>query len=65
MGNYVSDKKNCRFFGLKLSRGTDQELIEKLESVPNMQEYLKSLIRADIARSADSSNAAESFDPAG
>lgn len=52
MGNYASDQKNCRFFGLKLSRGTDAELIERLEQEENVQSYLKNLIREDIARSA-------------
>ena len=52
MGTYVSDKKNARFFGLKLNRNRDRELIEKLESVPNMQIYLKNLIRADLKRTA-------------
>ena len=50
MGNYVSDKKNARFFGLKLSRNTDADLIERLESVNNVQNYLKALIRDDISR---------------
>lgn len=48
MGNYASDQKNARFFGLKLSRTTDKELIERLESQPNIQEYLKRLIREDM-----------------
>jgi len=50
MGNYDSDKRNARFFGLKLSRATDRELIERLESQQNIQEYLKRLIREDITR---------------
>ena len=48
MGNYQSDQKNARFFGLKLSKTTDKELIERLESQPNKQEYLKRLIREDM-----------------
>ena len=48
MGNYVSDKKNFRFFGLKLHRATDKDLIEHLEKQPNKQEYLKRLIRESM-----------------
>jgi hypothetical protein len=50
MGNYNSDQKNARFFGLKLSRNTDAALIEKLESVDSIQKYIKDLIRKDIER---------------
>ena len=50
MGNYASDQKNTRFFGLKLSRNTDAELIRQLEAQPNVQEYLKRLIREDMNR---------------
>lgn len=32
---------------------TDQELIDKLKSVPSMQRYIKDLIRADIKREED------------
>ena len=48
MGNYASDQKNARFFGLKLSWNTDGELIKWLESQPNKQEYLKNLIRKEL-----------------
>ena len=48
MGNYASDQKNARFFGLKLSRNTEPELIEWLESQQNIQEYLKRIIREDM-----------------
>ena len=48
MGNYNSDKQNARFFGLKLSRNTDSEIIEHLESQPSIQAYLKNLIRHDM-----------------
>ena len=53
MGNYVSDQKNARFFGLKFSRNTDQELIEQLEKQPNIQEYIKRLIREDMKKGAN------------
>lgn len=48
MGNYASDQKTSRFFGLKLNRNTDAELIQQLESQQNIQEYLKRLIRNDM-----------------
>ena len=53
MGNYASDQKNARFFGLKLSRNTDGELIEWLESQQNKQEYLKELIRKDMKKTGE------------
>ena len=50
MGNYASDRKNTRFFGLKLSKNTDKDLIDRLEAQPNIQEYLKRLIREDMKK---------------
>lgn len=50
MGNYNSDQKNTRFFGLKLTKSTDSDIISKLESVPSVQGYLKDLIRNDIMK---------------
>ena len=52
MGNYISDQKTSRFFGLKLNRNTDAELIKQLESQTNIQEYLKRLIREDMEKTA-------------
>lgn len=48
MGNTVSDKKNARKFSLKLSLNTDKDLIDHLTKQPNVQKYLKDLIRQDI-----------------
>ena len=42
------DANNTRRFGLKLNLKTDRELIQKLDSVENIQGYLKGLIAADI-----------------
>ena len=42
------DAKNAKYISLKLNKTTDAELIAKLESVPNIQGYLKALIMADI-----------------
>ena len=48
MGDYSSDKKNARFYGLKFSRTTDREIIEHLDKQENIQQYIKRLIRADM-----------------
>ena len=50
MGNYNSDQRNSKFYGLKLSRNTDADIIDRLESVENIQGYIKQLIRADISK---------------
>lgn len=52
MGNYASDKKNARFYGLKLSKSTDAKLIEWLDSQPSIQGYLKELIKKDMEKTA-------------
>ena len=43
------DAKSTVFYGLKLCRATDADLIEKLEAQKNKQGYLKELIRRDIS----------------
>ena len=40
---------------LKLNINTDADIISKLDSVPNMQGYVKALIRADIGGTANAS----------
>ena len=52
MGNYASDQKNAKSYTLKLSRKTDEDIIARLESQPNRQAYIKTLIREDIKRTA-------------
>ena len=42
------DKRMTKVFTMKLNRGTDAEILAKLESVQNIQGYIKELIRADI-----------------
>lgn len=37
-------------YGMKLNKGTDAEIIEKLDSFPSEQGYIKELIRKDIER---------------
>lgn len=46
------DKENTRPIKLKFNLKHDADILEKLESVPSMQGYIKELIRADIARSS-------------
>ena len=43
-----ANKDKYRMVHLKLNRETDAEIIEKLESVPSIQGYIKDLIRADF-----------------
>ena len=50
MGNMTSDRKNARWFSLKLSRNTDKEIIEHLEQQENIQGYIKRLILEDMRR---------------
>lgn len=42
------DEANTRQIRLKLNKHTDADVIGKLESMGNMQGYIKALIRADI-----------------
>ena len=44
------DDKTAFRVGLKLNNLTDGEVIEKLKSVENKQQYIKELILADIGR---------------
>lgn len=48
----IYDKMYTRQVHMKLNRRTDADILEKLESVPNRQGYIKKLIRADIERGA-------------
>lgn len=43
-------KANIRRITVKLNRKTDQKLIDKIDSVDNVQGYIKSLIEADIEK---------------
>ena len=47
---YIAEyqKKNYKQVKINLNFESDKELIEKLESVPNKQGYIKNLIREDI-----------------
>lgn len=44
------DKTHRTAYVLQLSLKNDADVIEKLNSVPNKQGYIKQLIRADIVR---------------
>lgn len=44
------DAANTVQFKMKLNRGTDADIIERLESVENKQGYIKNLIRMDIEK---------------
>lgn len=44
------DAANTKQFHLKLNRNTDRDIIEKLDNVPNIQGYIKKLIRADLEK---------------
>lgn len=44
------DKKNTKNISLKLNKGTDADILEKLDSCDNVSQYLKSLIRQDIKK---------------
>lgn len=45
--------KNKKQFKIDCIITTEQDIIKKLESVPNKAGYIKSLIRADIAASEE------------
>lgn len=44
------DQANTKQIKLKLNLKTDEDILSKLESVDNIQGYIKDLIRADILK---------------
>lgn len=44
------DAENTKQVHLKLNLRIDEDILEKLDSVPNKQGYIKSLIRADLKK---------------
>ncbi len=48
--NRKYEAENTRQVHLKLNRRTDKDVLEKLDSVPNKQGYIKELIRADLKK---------------
>nr|DAJ59139.1 MAG TPA: hypothetical protein [Caudoviricetes sp.] len=47
----VYNKGKTSTVTIRLVHSTEQDIIEKLDSVPNKNGYIKALIRADIAKS--------------
>lgn len=47
------DREHTRQIHLKLNRRTDGDVLEKLDSVPSKQGYIKELIRADLEREGE------------
>ena len=43
------DKVNTTVVTVKLNNNTDADIVHKLESVPNRQGYIKTVIRKDMA----------------
>ncbi len=48
--NRKYEAENTRQVHLKLNLRTDKDVLEKLDSVPNKQGYIKELIRADLKK---------------
>lgn len=46
------DARTAKYYGLKLNKNTDADIIARLSCVESMQGYIKSLIREDIAKSS-------------
>ena len=46
--NAKYDKEHCKGVYLKMNIKTDSDILDKLSSVPNVQGYIKHLIRKDI-----------------
>lgn len=44
------DKQNTKLVGMKLNKHTDADIFAHIADIPNVQGYLKQLIRDDIAR---------------
>ena len=46
------EAKTIRRFALKINRNTDADILDHLESLDNVQGYIKDLIRDDLRRRA-------------
>lgn len=44
------DDANTKKVSLKLNLNTDKDVLQRLDSVPNKQGYIKELIRADMSK---------------
>ena len=47
------DKRMTKIITMKLNKGTDADILAKLESIGNVQGYIKQLIRDDLARAGE------------
>lgn len=47
------DRENTRQIKIKLNRKTDADILSKLEAEPNVQGYIKRLVREDIQRGGE------------
>jgi len=43
------DAANCKFYTMKFNRNTDADVIDKLDTVPSRQDYIRQLVRKDLA----------------
>jgi hypothetical protein len=50
LGSQAYNAKNTKQIKLALNLKTDTDIIQYLATIPNMQGYIKSLIRTDIAK---------------
>ena len=48
--NNAYQKKMIRRVVVKLNKSTDKDILAKIDATDNVQGYIKSLIRADIAK---------------
>lgn len=46
------DSANCTFYTFKFNNRTDADVIARLASVPSKQDYIRQLIRKDLAQDA-------------
>ncbi len=50
MGNYKSDQTHSRHYALKLSKSKDKDIIDVLDTMPNVQGYIKQALRNENKR---------------
>lgn len=47
------NRENTKMYAFRVVLATEQDVIQKLDSVPNKSSYIKKLIRADIAQDSN------------
>ena len=47
------DAANCKFYTMKFNKKTDADVIAKLDSVPSRQDYIRQLVRKDLANKSE------------